>query len=114
MPDSVPETPQHTRRPRLVWTLLGAMSLIALLPLVFSHYFLIGINRDSLETLEKKYLTRSAVSISNELANLLDNNRQKLNQISHSIAITARVLPAGTDPFTYATQAEWIGEYMDD
>ena len=40
----------------------------ALLPLVVSHYFLIGINRDSLETLEKKYLTRSAVQIADRPA----------------------------------------------
>ena len=51
------------RGPRLLWTLLGALILVGLLPLVVSHYFLIGINRDSLETLERKYLTRSAVGI---------------------------------------------------
>src|SRR5688572_8715022 len=58
-----PTPPPPSRRRRLLWTLLGAMVLVGLLPLVVSHYFLIGINRDSLETLEKKYLTRSAVSI---------------------------------------------------
>ena len=33
------------------------MALVALVPLVVSHLILIGINRDSLETLEKQYLT---------------------------------------------------------
>ena len=51
------------KRVRLLWTLLGAMIVVGLVPLVVSHYFLIGINRDSLQTLEQKYLTRSAVTI---------------------------------------------------
>src|ERR1044072_2344520 len=46
-----------SRRPRLLWTLLGAMVLVGLLPLLVSHYFLIGINPDSLDTLEKKYFS---------------------------------------------------------
>src|SRR5262249_34118821 len=56
MPAVVPEP--RARRPRLIWTLVGAMALVALVPLGVSHYSLIRINRDSLETLEKKYLTR--------------------------------------------------------
>jgi len=72
----MPEVPvpeeKSTGRPRtrLLWTLLGAMVLVGLLPLVISHYILIGINRDSLETLEKKYLTRSAVGIATDIQNL--------------------------------------------
>lgn len=114
MDDETPAPPQPSRRPRLVWTLLGAMALLALLPLVFSHYFLIGINRESLETLEKKYLTRSAVSIANDLQNLLANNRESLTQIGGSMVITGRALPPGTDPFTYVAQMKWIGEYITD
>jgi HD-GYP domain-containing protein (c-di-GMP phosphodiesterase class II) len=103
--------PAHSRRPRLVWTLLGAMALVAVLPLVVSHYFLIGINRDSLETLEKKYLTRSAVGIAADLENLIENNREQLGQIAGNFAITARALP-GADPFTYAPLTNAIGDYL--
>ena len=87
------------------------MVLVGLLPLVVSHYFLIDINRESLETLEKKYLTRSAVSIATDLQNLISNNRQQLQKIAANLRTTARVLPAGTDPFLYAAETGWIGDY---
>src|SRR5437588_1351845 len=103
----MPETPPISKRPRLLWTLLGAMVLVGLLPLVVSHYFLIGINRDSLETLEKKYLTRSAVSVAGDTQNLLTSNMQQLAKIAGSIRIMRKTLPAGTDPFTYAAQTGW-------
>ncbi len=99
-------------RPRLLWTLLGAMVLVSLLPLVISHYFLIGINRDSLETLEKKYLTRSAVGIATDIQNLLASNTQQLNEIAGSIRIMEKALPRGSDPFTYAANTQWIGDYV--
>ena len=81
--------PAGTRRGRLLWTLLGAMVIVGLLPLVVSHTVLIGINRDSLETLEKKYLTRSAVSIAGDLQNVLHSNRQQLGQIAGAIVTSS-------------------------
>src|SRR5439155_7560450 len=104
--------PQEKSRPRLVWTLLGAMVLVGLVPLVISHYFLIDINRESLETLEKKYLTRSAVSIATDIQNLLTSNTQQLNEIAGSLRIMQKALPKGTDPFTYAANTPWIGDYV--
>jgi len=88
------------------------MVLVGLLPLVISHYVLIGINRDSLETLEKKYLTRSAVGIATDIQNLLASNTQQLNEIAGSIRIMQKALPGGTDPFTYAANTKWIGDYV--
>jgi HD-GYP domain-containing protein (c-di-GMP phosphodiesterase class II) len=88
------------------------MVLVGLLPLVISHYFLIGINRDSLETLEKKYLTRSAVGIATDLQNLLSSNSQQLTKIAGSIRVMKKALPPGTDPFTYANQSGWITDYL--
>ena len=109
------DNPQpKSRGPRLLWTLLGAMVLVALLPLVISHYSLIGINRDSLETLEKKYLTRSAVGIAHDIQNLLADNTQQLNEIAGNIRILRDALPRGTDAFAYAANTRWIGDYMTD
>jgi HD-GYP domain-containing protein (c-di-GMP phosphodiesterase class II) len=112
MSDSVPAEQKRSRRPRLIWTLLGAMTLVAIVPLLVSHYSLIGINRDSLETLEKKYLSRSAIGIATDVHNLLTSNTQQLTRIAGSIVILQKALPAGTDPFTYAARTSWIGEYM--
>jgi len=110
MSEVVPDT--SSRRPRLLWTLLGAMVLVGLLPLVVSHYFLIGINRDSLETLEKKYLTRAAVSIATDVQNLLASNTQQLNTIASSVLVMKRALPAGTDPFAYIDSRGVVASYI--
>ncbi len=111
---SAPETEQPTppRRRRLLWTLLGTMLLVGLLPLIVSHYFLIGINRDSLETLERKYLTRSAVGVATDLQNLLSSNMQQLGKIAGSIKAMRKALPAGTDPFIYAAQTSMITDFL--
>ena len=111
-PEVEPEEAPRSRRPRLLWTLLGAMVLVGLLPLVVSHYVLIGINRDSLETLEKKYLTTSAVGIATDLQNLLNSNTQQLTKIAGSVRVMKKALPAGTDPFTYAAKSGWITDYI--
>jgi len=88
------------------------MVLVGLLPLVVSHYVLIGINRDSLETLEKKYLTRSALSIATDLQNLLTSNTQQLTKIAGSVRVLKTALPPGTDPFTHAASTGWIQDYI--
>jgi HD-GYP domain-containing protein (c-di-GMP phosphodiesterase class II) len=104
--------PVSPRRGRLLWTLLGAMIVVGLSPLVISHYFLIGINRDSLETLEKKYLTRSAVSIATDVQTTLASNTQQLAKIAASVRAMKRALPAGADPFAFAAQSNIIGDYI--
>jgi HD-GYP domain-containing protein (c-di-GMP phosphodiesterase class II) len=87
------------------------MVAVGLLPLVVSHYFLQGINRDSLETLEKKYLTRSAVGIATDVQTLLGSNMQQLTKIAGSVRIMKRALN-GADPFTYAAETKWITDYL--
>src|SRR5437588_2511591 len=101
-----------SRRPRLLWTVLGAMVLVGLLPLVVSHYFLIGINRDSLETLERKYLTRAAVSIATDVQTLIASNTQQLNTIAASVMAMHRALPLGTDVFGYIDRRGVIASYI--
>ena len=107
-----PTTAPPPRRPRLLWTLLGAMIIVVLVPLVISHYFLIRINRDSLETLEKKYLTRSAVGIATDIQNLLTNNTQQLTKIAGNVRALKSALPAGSDPFLYTAQSKIIADYI--
>jgi HD-GYP domain-containing protein (c-di-GMP phosphodiesterase class II) len=107
------DSPNETRGPRprrrrLLWTLLGTMVLVGLMPLAVSHYFLIGINRDSMETLEKKYLTRSAVTVSNDIQNLYTSNHQQLQKIAGSMRSLQKAL--GVDPFTYAN--DWMADYI--
>ncbi len=99
-------------RPRILWMLLGALIVVGVLPLLLSHYFLISINRETLETLEKKYLTRSAVGIAAEIDNHLNDYAQQLQKIAAGVKVSAELLPADTDPFTYASHQGFISSYL--
>ncbi|MBI2213427.1 MAG: HD domain-containing protein [Acidobacteria bacterium] len=96
--------------PRLVWTLLGALVLVAMLPLLISHYFLIGINKESLETLEKKYLSRSALAISGDLDNLIRSYRLQLDKIAGGMT-NVILLSQQSDPFAAAAETGLIETY---
>jgi len=98
----------YIRRPRLLWTLLGALILVSVLPLLISHKVMTGINRDSLETLHKQYLTRSAVGIASDIENLISNYTQQLMKISNGIRIRSALLPPGADP---AASGETVASY---
>lgn len=86
--------------------------IVGVIPLLVSQYFLSGINRDSLETLEKKYLTRSAVSIADDIDNVLTNNLEQLQNIAAGVRGTADLLGAQDDPFTYASREGTIENYI--
>src|SRR5205823_5991675 len=105
------EDEKPKRRVRLLWTLLGAIVIASLVPLVVSHYFLIGINRESLQTLEQKYLTRSAVTIAGDIQNLLASNTQQLTKIAGSVRAMRKAL-GGADPFLYVAQSGVITDYI--
>ena len=111
MSEVSPDKRTPRRRVRLLWTLLGAMIIVGLVPLVVSHYFLIGINRDSLKTLEQKYLTRSAVTIAADIQNLLGSNTQQLTKIAGSVRALRKAL-GGADPFLYVAQTGVITDYI--
>lgn len=102
--------PLRAPRPKLVWTLLAILMLVGLLPLVVSHYFLIGINRDSLETLEKQYLTRTAVGTATELESMITGYRQQLTQMAGGVAMTASV--TRTDPFARIAESGVVASYV--
>src|SRR5579864_7986 len=110
MSQVVPE--KKTRRPRLIWTLLGAMILVSLLPLAVSHYFLIGINRDSLETLEKKYLTRSAVRVATDVQNLITSNTEQHENIANSVRVVKHTLTSDAAAFGYIARHDVITDSL--
>lgn len=105
------EPPVKRRRGRLLVTLIGVLTLVSVIPLVVSNWFLIGINRDSLETLEKKYLTRSAVGISADIDSIVQSYQQQLLKIAGGIQTMSRFMPEGTDPILHPVQNEVIAGY---
>src|SRR5260370_35267917 len=92
--------------------LLAALALVAIVPLAVSHYFLIGINRDSLETLEKKYLTRAAVSIATDIQTLIAGNTHELNTIGGSVLVMRRALPPDTSPSGFIARRQVIRPHL--
>ena len=111
MPAATPQ-PTPSRRARLIWTVLGAMVLVSLLPLVISHYVLIGINRDTLQTQSRKYLTRSAVTIATETQNILSSNTQQLTKIAGSVRAMKSALGPNVDPFIFLAQSGTIRDFL--
>lgn len=106
--------PGVIRRTRLIWTLLTVLILVGVVPLLISHYFLIGINRDSLETLEKKYLTRSAVGIATEIENLIESYRNQLGKITGGLQIQSSTsLPDEVPDLISPAQASLLSTYTD-
>lgn len=99
------------RRGKLLVTLIGVLTLMSLLPLLISHWFLIGINRESLQTLEMKYLTRSAVGLSTDVQNLVHSYQQQLLKIAGGIQTLGELMPEGTDPILHPVQNEVIAGY---
>ena len=106
-----PDT-SSSRRPRLIWTVLGAMVLVSLLPLVVSHYVLIGINRESLQTQSRKYLTRSALTIATDVQTTVASNTQQLTKIAGSVRAMKAALPQGTDPFVFMATSGVIRDFL--
>lgn len=104
-------TPPRPHRGRLLWTLLAVLVLVGVLPLAISHFVLIGINRDSLETLEKKYLTRSAVSVSADIQNLVGSYTQQLLKIAGGLQTSSALIADGSDPFLHPAQNAAIAAY---
>lgn len=89
---------------------MGVLVLVSIVPLLISHYSLVGINRESLETLEKKYLTRSAVSIANELQYLTASYTGQLSRIADGIKMGLD-LRGSSDPFKYAAESGLVADY---
>ncbi|HUO85344.1 MAG TPA: HD domain-containing phosphohydrolase [Thermoanaerobaculia bacterium] len=98
--------------PRILWILLAALVLVGVLPLLLSHYGLIRINRDSMETLERKYLNRSAVSVATEIENLIGNHLAQLARIAGGMQVSHSLLPAGDDPFLHAKDQGHIASFL--
>ncbi|HEY0788948.1 MAG TPA: cache domain-containing protein, partial [Thermoanaerobaculia bacterium] len=97
-------------RTKLVWTLVGILVLVGILPLIVSHYFLIGINRESLETLEKQYLTRSAVGVATQIEAMVSSYRQQLAKIAGGVALSAQ--SSAGDPFQLADESGLVASYV--
>ncbi len=101
-------------RLRIVTALLGALMVVSIVPLIALHFSLIRINRDALETSEKKYLKGSSVTLAEAIDNSISNAQKDLVRIADgillgkSVATTANV---DIDPFFSLSRTEVLDGY---
>ena len=89
-------------RLRIVTALLGALLVVSIVPLVALHFSLIGINRDALETSEKKYLKGSSVTLADFIDGSINGAVADLTRIADGIVLgklVATSANANIDPF---------------
>jgi|OpeIllAssembly_1097287.scaffolds.fasta_scaffold16055_3 putative nucleotidyltransferase with HDIG domain len=89
-------------RLRIVTALLGALLLVAILPLAGLHFSLIRINRDALETSEKKYLKGSSVTLADFIDGYLSSAQKDVGRVADGIWLGRQVAVssgANIDPF---------------
>ncbi|MEO8587705.1 MAG: HD domain-containing phosphohydrolase [Acidobacteriota bacterium] len=97
-------------RLRIVTALLVALILVSIVPLALLHFNLIGINRDALETAEKKYLKNSSVTLADSFDTYITNAQSQLKKIADGIRLASSM---STDPFFYLSKKQLLREYSD-
>ena len=97
-------------RLRIVTALLVALILVSIVPLALLHFSLIGINRDALETAEKKYLKNSSVTLAESFDTYITNAQSQLKKIADGIRLASSM---STDPFFYLSKKQLLREYSD-
>ncbi|MEO7918709.1 MAG: HD domain-containing phosphohydrolase [Thermoanaerobaculia bacterium] len=91
--------------------LLGAMILVSILPLLFSHIQLVRINRKALEISEEKYLSRSAVTLAADTGLYVKNIQTQLRKTSDALKLAGSIAP-DKDPFRFLGQSELMADYV--
>ena len=97
-------------RLRIVTALLAALILVSIVPLALLHFNLIRINRDALETAEKKDLKNSSVMLADSFATYIANAQSQLKKIADGIRLASSM---STDPFFYLSKKQLLREYAD-
>src|ERR1035437_6684933 len=90
-------------RLRIVTALLVAVILVSIVPLALLHVSLIGINRDALETAEKKYLQNSSVTLADSFDTYITNAQSQLRKIADGIRLASSM---STDSFFYLSKKQ--------
>jgi HD-GYP domain-containing protein (c-di-GMP phosphodiesterase class II) len=90
--------------------LCGALVFASLVPLLVSDGVLIRRNRQTLETLEEKYLTRSSSALAEHVAAFYASAREGLKSAADSLRLAGEL--TGKDPFTSPDGPRILGEVL--
>ena len=103
------ETPRRPRI-RLFALLVAALAVVSLTPLLVTDRVLIGRNRESLETMEKKYTARSAAAIADSIAAFYRSTGEQLDTIADTMKLSESL--SGKDPFSTAASSGMLPEFV--
>jgi putative nucleotidyltransferase with HDIG domain len=78
-------------RSSLTYPIAATLVLVTVVPLVLVSLLLISANRTHLETVEKRYLGRQAVSLASEVSLFIDGHRTQLESTARALAAVDRM-----------------------
>jgi HD-GYP domain-containing protein (c-di-GMP phosphodiesterase class II) len=97
-------------RIRLFALFVAALAAVSLAPLLISDWALIGRNRDSLETMEKKYTARSAAGLAESISNFYRSSEEQLDTLADTMKLSEAL--SGRNPFTAAAASGILPEFV--
>ncbi|HUM02803.1 MAG TPA: HD domain-containing phosphohydrolase [Thermoanaerobaculia bacterium] len=103
-------------RLRIVTALVAALLVVSILPLVGLHFSLIGINREALETSEKKYLKGSSVTLADRIERYLANSQKDVARVADGIRLGREIATtsgADIDPFFSLGKTRFLDETLE-
>ncbi len=103
-------TEPRSGRIRLFALFVAALAVVSLCPLLFSDLILINRNRDSLETMEKKYTARSAAGLAQSISNFYRSSEEQLDNLADTMKFSEAL--AGRDPFATAAETGMLPEFV--
>ena len=99
-------------RLRLLYVMFLVLVLVTVVPSVVSNLLVTGMLRDNLETQEKKYQTRTVVSLSQEIKDFVGRHRSQLDRIADAVGLAAETSPT-VDVFDYLGSTGRIEQFSD-
>jgi HD-GYP domain-containing protein (c-di-GMP phosphodiesterase class II) len=100
----------HRPRLRLFALLVAALAVVSLTPLLVTDRVLIGKNRESLETMEKKYTARSAAAIADSIARFYRSSEEQLDTLSDTMKFSQAL--SGKNPFSTAAASGILPDFV--
>jgi putative nucleotidyltransferase with HDIG domain len=97
-------------RVRLFALFVAALAVVSLSPLLLSDLVLIGRNRESLETMEKKYTARSAAALAQSISNFYRSSEEQLETLADTMKFSEAL--SGRNPFSTTAESGLLPEFV--
>ncbi|HET7453327.1 MAG TPA: HD domain-containing phosphohydrolase [Thermoanaerobaculia bacterium] len=97
-------------RIRLFALLVAALAVVSLTPLLVTDRVLISQNRDSLETMEKKYTARSAAAIADAITSFYRSSEEQLETLADTMKFSQAL--SGKNPFSTAAASGILPDFV--